>query len=100
MVIELNTPKVMSHTTEYRQEWQSVHGLFIYQKHGTRESLEIIVITIISCVQHHNTSPFKNPRLLLYCIQRDTRCRLRSWQPVKVPSRKLLTAGDDSCFNS
>lgn len=69
-------------------------------KYGARKSLEIIVITIISCVQHHNTSPFKNPQLLLYCIQRDTRCRLRSWQPVKVPSRKLLTAGDDSCFNS
>lgn len=33
-------------------------------KHGTRESLEIIVITIISCVQHHNTSPFKKPTIV------------------------------------
>lgn len=48
--------------------------------------------------------PFKKNTNCYYSAlrerERDSQCRLRTWQPVKVPSRKLLTAGDDSCFNS
>lgn len=103
LAIELNMPKsYVTHPQNIDRNGIQHMVYLCITKHSTRESFEIIIIiTITSCVQHHNTSPFKKThKLLLYCIQRDTQCRLRSWQPVKMPSRKLLTAGDDSCFNS
>lgn len=36
-------------------------GYLYITNHGTRESFEIIIIMIISRVQHHNTSSFKSP---------------------------------------
>lgn len=94
----------MQHTADYRKEWQSAHA-YILQNMAPESLLKLLLLRSFHVCSITIQSPLKkkkkkSPRLLLYCIQRDTQCRLRSWQPVKVPSRKLLTAGDDSCFNS
>lgn len=65
MVTGLKKKKKLCNTSQNIDRSGIQHVVYLYTtKQGTRKSLEIIVIMIISSVQHHNTSPFKKPTIV------------------------------------
>lgn len=100
LIIKMKYPQKLCNIQQHIERWHSAHAfIYIFQNKAPESLLKLSLwLLCVCCITIQ--APLKCHKVLLCCIQRDAQCRLRSWQPVKVPSRKLLTAGDDSCFNS